>query len=332
MAWLVDHGSLTEAFELVGDSLEYGDRERRERMLEIGLRLVEKGLKEGEYEVAAGWCKVLEDGEKWEVWIARFAELGNARLLVGLMPVDPPLASKCYHLIISECLRLGEFAVLDTTIMLWPSTLYPIKEVIEEATALDTSGAGALWKVLYHLHGFEKNMDRQIYYGLLMRYPDLSLAIELNSAFSLFDDPLLLVQYAYDTTSMENPIDRIRASIKSKMLTLVVSHSTQLSPSKAYKLLSKDTKLLYIYLSALYIQDPECEYQQEMVLLTATHDSAVLLDFLRTANISPPAAFTICERFDLVPEMMFLLVKMGNNRKALSLLIDRVGDVQKVQT
>ena len=33
---------------------------------------------------------------------------------------------------------------------------------------------------------------------------------------------------------------------------------------------------------------------------------------------------------DLVPEMVFLLGRMGNNKKALNLIIERLGDVNRV--
>ena len=32
----------------------------------------------------------------------------------------------------------------------------------------------------------------------------------------------------------------------------------------------------------------------------------------------------------MVPEMVFLLGRMGNNKKALTLIIERIGDVQQV--
>lgn len=40
-------------------------------------------------------------------------------------------------------------------------------------------------------------------------------------------------------------------------------------------------------------------------------------------------AYKICHERDLVPEMVFLLGRMGNNKKALTLIIERMGDVQR---
>jgi len=40
-------------------------------------------------------------------------------------------------------------------------------------------------------------------------------------------------------------------------------------------------------------------------------------------------AYKVCQERDLVPEMVFLLGRMGNNKKALTLIIERLGDVHR---
>ena len=40
--------------------------------------------------------------------------------------------------------------------------------------------------------------------------------------------------------------------------------------------------------------------------------------------------YKICEQRDLVPEMVFILGRMGNNKQALMLIIERLHDVQRV--
>ena len=42
-----------------------------------------------------------------------------------------------------------------------------------------------------------------------------------------------------------------------------------------------------------------------------------------------PQAYNVCNKRDLVLEMVFLLGRMGNNKKALYLIIDRLGDVNR---
>ena len=41
-------------------------------------------------------------------------------------------------------------------------------------------------------------------------------------------------------------------------------------------------------------------------------------------------AYNVCKERDLVTEMVFLLGRMGNNKKALTLIIERLGDVSRV--
>lgn len=41
-------------------------------------------------------------------------------------------------------------------------------------------------------------------------------------------------------------------------------------------------------------------------------------------------AYRICKERDYVSEMVFLLGRMGNNKQALMLIIERLGDVQRV--
>ena len=66
------------------------------------------------------------------------------------------------------------------------------------------------------------------------------------------------------------------------------------------------------------------------VQLYADFEPARLIDFLRASNYySLERAYTICQKKDLVPEMVFLLGRMGNNKKALNLIIERLGDVNR---
>jgi hypothetical protein len=43
-------------------------------------------------------------------------------------------------------------------------------------------------------------------------------------------------------------------------------------------------------------------------------------------------AYNICKEQDRVPEMVFLLGRMGNNKQALTLIIERLGDVNRVSS
>lgn len=57
------------------------------------------------------------------------------------------------------------------------------------------------------------------------------------------------------------------------------------------------------------------------------------MEYLRASNYySLERAYRICQERDFVPEMVFLLGRMGNNKQALMLIIQRLGDVQRVSS
>ena len=89
---------------------------------------------------------------------------------------------------------------------------------------------------------------------------------------------------------------------------------------------------LYLYLDALSRSDPllASDFSDHLVQLYAEFAPHRLLDFLRASNYySLEAAYRVCKERDFVPEMVFLLGRMGNNKQALTLIIERLGDVER---
>lgn len=65
--------------------------------------------------------------------------------------------------------------------------------------------------------------------------------------------------------------------------------------------------------------------------LYAEYDYSQLMGYLRASNYySLEKAYEVCKERDFVPEMVFLLGRMGNSKQALMLIIERLGDVQRV--
>ena len=88
-----------------------------------------------------------------------------------------------------------------------------------------------------------------------------------------------------------------------------------------------------MYLDALFDRDPQqvtpfCDLQ---VKLYAEYEASRLMSYLRAMSsfYSFEKAYAICEEHDYVPEMVFLLGRVGDNKRALSLIIERLGDVER---
>jgi len=68
------------------------------------------------------------------------------------------------------------------------------------------------------------------------------------------------------------------------------------------------------------------------VALYAEFDYKMLLPFLRQSNYYPlEKAYKVCESRGLVPEMVFILGRMGNNKQALNLILSKLKDIRQVR-
>eukprot|EP00127_Corallochytrium_limacisporum_P002035 Clim_evm23s99 gene=Clim_evmTU23s99 len=69
-------------------------------------------------------------------------------------------------------------------------------------------------------------------------------------------------------------------------------------------------------------------FNERMIELYADYDYAKLLPLLRsTVNYNLEKTYALCEKRRFVPEMIFLLSRMGANKKALQIMIDYSNDV-----
>ena len=117
-------------------------------------------------------------------------------------------------------------------------------------------------------------------------------------------------------------------------------------------------ELLSRYLLALFAREPHlvapygdlqvrtvCRTRlTSQIDLLARHMPQRLMDFLRASSYYDVRhvrhephyaldgqALTVCSARDLVPEQVYLLGRIGDNKQALSLIIDRLGDVRRVR-
>ena len=70
------------------------------------------------------------------------------------------------------------------------------------------------------------------------------------------------------------------------------------------------------------------QFEDLMVELFAEYDRPLLLEFLREEhNYSLERASAVCERRNYIPELVYLLSKTGQTKRALFLIIDKLADV-----
>ncbi|KAH7104664.1 vacuolar protein sorting-associated protein 41 [Auriculariales sp. MPI-PUGE-AT-0066] len=362
--WLVERKRYEEALEEAQKFDTDGQHTTR-----IGEQYVEHLISEGQYEKAAAMCpKVyMGNGSKWENLIYLFTEKHQLPTIIPYVPTNNPrLSQEIYGLILAHIASSDRPALLQT-IKLWPPQIYDIPAVIELVLSrLKTTPRGPdtsiLMECLAELYMFNRQPGKALEYYLRLRRPNVfDLIREHNLFTSVQDQALLLVEFDQEliakrtaaqaadepnaaptrgrppaNTSKATPIKQLLAQTDDRdhgaAIKLLVDHTHSIPVQRVVQQLQARPQYLFMYLDSLYERDAylAADYSDRQVQLYAEYAPKRLIDFLRTSNYySLEKAYKICKDKDFVPEMVFLLGKMGDNKKALTLIIERLGDVNR---
>ncbi|KAI9491298.1 hypothetical protein BDB00DRAFT_767376 [Zychaea mexicana] len=325
--WLMDHERYGDALQAARDAQAYHGGSRRFDVGEIGQTYLNWLVEHKQYEDAAKECPGVlgNDRTMWEDWVFRFTELGELKAIAPYIPVkDPQLSSTLYEIVLAWFLKSDHLA-LRNTIHQWPRSLYSLSNVIvavEDYLPKDKDNE-ILLECLADLYTYNNQPDKAIEYNLRLRRPN---AFELIQEYNMFDavkDKAVLLmefdQHLYD--SEQDKAEKVGSPKPAKKLTQM--------PAKVVRQLRSHLKFLHVYLDALFDRDRHIgyEFHDLQVELYADYDYPKLLDFLRASHyVSLEKAYSVCEKKDLVPEMVFILGRMGDNKRALMLIIERLGD------
>ncbi|KAI9281912.1 hypothetical protein BY458DRAFT_468772 [Sporodiniella umbellata] len=330
--WLMEHSRFGEALEAARNSTVPS---KRFSVNEIGQSYLHWLIKEKQFDQAAHECKTILEHDKslWEDWVFRFVELGELKAIAPYIPIkDPQLSSTVYEIALVWFLKSDQVA-LRNTIQKWPKTLYNLMNVIvavEDKVKSDTKNI-ILLECLADLYTYNNQLDKAIEYNLRLRRPNAFQLIEEYNMFDAVKDKALLMM-ELDQDLLKKEEDSEMTPTKMPAVQLLVKNTDAIPPEKVVKQLGRHRQFLHIYLDALFNRDRHLGYQfhDTQVELYAEYDRPKLLDFLRASHyISLDKAYKKCEDKDLVPEMVYLLGRMGDNKKALMLIIKRLDDVQR---
>ncbi|KAJ3398291.1 hypothetical protein CcCBS67573_g05422 [Chytriomyces confervae] len=339
-----------------------------EDVIRIGLGYMKSLMDEENYAKAASMSpKVLRnDAKLWEEWVYLFIGVDKLAEILPFIPYKPEtaqLSKTAYEMILSRFLETDKKMFVHL-IKTWPTDLYNLKAVTDAVEYLlenqptDTHLLDAGITLTLATQRFEK----ALLYGLRLHRPEIMKLVIPQNLFQTMQAHVDLVM-AYDFKNAEMKEESVDASRHwtgreegflggpigesvdiggtarvlrraglEEGVGLLVANTDRAPVSSIVKLLSGKKKYLHVYLDALFRHDPAegVEFHSMQVELYADFDPTRLLDFLRSsAMYKVQSAYKLCEIRDLVPEMVYLLGKMGDNRRALKLVIDRLGDVKQ---
>ncbi|XP_006456893.1 hypothetical protein AGABI2DRAFT_229096 [Agaricus bisporus var. bisporus H97] len=322
--------------------------------VEIGQKYIRHLVNEGEFVKAAKLTPKVcgHDSKRWEDWIFAFAERDQLQAsirfciclaIIPYVPTESPrLSHLVYEMVLAHFLARDRQTLLQT-IREWPKEIYNIGTVIiavrseldkassQPKSMTTPSGNTILMECLAELYTANRQPGKALPFYLRLRRPNvLELIREHNLFTDVQDQVLLLVEFDHEL--MEKRKAEGVGAGQSEAINLLVNNIHSIPIVRVVQQLQTKPYYLFLYLDALVERDPHLVsgFADLQVKLYAEYATTRLIDFLRASNYyNLETAYEACNERDLVPEMVFLLGRMGNNKKALHLIIERLGDVQR---
>ncbi|KAJ3692977.1 hypothetical protein LUZ60_012072 [Juncus effusus] len=320
--WLVNHGFHEKALE----AAEAGEG-RTEVLEEVGAKYLDVLIVERKYAEAAMLCPKLLRGSAfaWERWVFHFAQLRQLPVLVPYIPTENPrLKETAYEIaLVALATNPSYHNLLLSTIKSWPPTLYPALPVISAIEPqLDTSSmTDALKEALAELYTINAQYEKAFYIYADLLKPEIFDYIEKHNLHDIVHEKVVKLMKLYSK----------------KTVHLLIQQRDTIAPFEIVEefLKSKDSDkryFLHLYLHSLFETDIDAgrEFHDMQVELYAEYDPRMLLTFLRTSqHYNLDKAYEIFLRKELVREQVFVLGRMGNAKKALSIIINKLEDIQE---
>ncbi|RZC77090.1 hypothetical protein C5167_001267 [Papaver somniferum] len=323
IAWLLQHGNHEKALAAV----EAGQGPT-ELLDEVGTRYLDHLILERRYADAASLCPKLLRGSSsaWERWVFHFAHLRQLPVLVPFIPTENPrLRDTAYEVaLVALATNPSYHKDLLSTIKSWPSVIYsalPIISAIEPQ--LNTSSmTDALKETLAELYRIDGQYEKAL--GL---YADLLKP-------ELFD---FIEKYNLHDAIREKVVELMILDAK-RAVSLLIHHKDIIPPVEVVpKLLAARKKcdsryFLHLYLHSVFVTSPDAakDFHDMQVELYADYDQKMLLPFLRSSqHYHLEKAYEICVKRDLLREQVYILGRMGNSKKALAVIVNKLEDIEE---
>uniref|UniRef100_A0AAR2L1P8 Vacuolar protein sorting-associated protein 41 homolog n=1 Tax=Pygocentrus nattereri TaxID=42514 RepID=A0AAR2L1P8_PYGNA len=313
--WLLDKKKYEEA--LMAAEISFKNIKRHD-VQKIGMAYINHLVEKKDYDTAARKCqKVLgKNMDLWENEVYRFKTIGQLKAISQYLPRgDLRLRPAIYEMILHEFLKT-DYEGFATLIREWPGELYNNMTIVQTVTdhlKKDPTNS-ILLTTLAELYTYDQRYDRALEIYLRLRHKDVYQLIHKHNLFSSIEDKIVLLM-DFD---------------KEKAVDMLLDNEDKISVSSPRCPLHHTFFLQYLH--KLFKRDHHKgqKYHERQISLYAEYDRPNLLPFLRDSTHCPlEKALEICQQRHFVEETVFLLSRMGNCRRALQMIMEELGDVDK---
>ncbi|KAH0565528.1 hypothetical protein GP486_001082 [Trichoglossum hirsutum] len=332
----------------------------------IGELWIQQTIASGDWETAGKICgKVLGTSSRWEHWVWIFAQANKFEEITPFIPTTqlrPPLPSLIYEVVLGHYIshdRLKLKELLDG----WPPELFDIRSVTRALESKLESGdvgedatqggeRGRDWHILteglakLNLAGGRPREALKYFIRLKDADATMNLIRDYHLLDAISDDipGFILLRVTKDQMNIAPIIELEAASAEPIKLLVDEAHHGIVRPLVVVAQLQECGYLLFLffYLKALWKgEGMEDHYAMEgktlvedfgdlAVELFAEYDRDLLMDFLKTSqSYTFEKASAACEQRGYIPELVYLLSKTGQTKRALFLIIDKLENVSE---
>lgn len=285
--------------------------------------------------------------ENWNRWAFIFTQAGHSLEIAKVLPKTPYLHvdPKVYEKVLIHFLDNDQFDEILTYLAKWPCELYdtqPIKSRLESIIHDADYDAAAgkrkneLEKALADLYIASGDPGSAVHH--LLELHDDSV-LDLVSQYHLLpvvknQIPNLMTISLPKNAKIETVPLHIARETLSKAISIVVGARTEVIPDEIVRqIISKGYDIVaFLYLEQLNLVDSFAaqKFGDLQVQLYSEFDRPKLLDFLKkNKNYNLEKALGECERCGYVPEQVYILGKVGQNKQALRLVIEKLQDPEQ---
>lgn len=275
---------------------------------------------------------------QWEIWSSIFLKSGNVEKLIEIIPTLPQLnlSQSIYDQILDYLLRNKKYDEFYEIINSWDLSLYTFDAlVLTLESTLELKDDHKLRKCLADLYVRAAQPQKAVPHLAHLHDNKLVHFLHENHLIATFVDDLpKFIKLSLKGDAIDNtPISDLEVELKDTIAILVESRH-ELPPHIFTEMMSKNHLdfINLFYLERLeevddYLTIP---FQNDRLVLFAQYDTKKLLPFLmKHSSYDIQRAIQICEENDFTEELVYLWGKIGEAKKALTLIINKLDDPEK---
>lgn len=345
--WFMKKGDFMRAWEI--GKYVVNDNER----LETGLEFINELINSNRLEDSASSLAVIiadtdisENEEfknfalsEWKKAFIKIIDLGGIDAVAKNVPTTPQMDTQVYDSVLERLLKDCRLEKFINYTQSWPLQHYSLQKFeneLEELIERHDDHENSYRDAVIYLYLEEKRFFKAMPH-MLKRRDMRALTVLLNHNFlAQYKDNLLdiiLLPYHGEVKDLRKlPIGEIE-QLFSMPLKLLVQNRHSLQIQQVINLLSTPSELrvlLFLYLKKLSLVDPllTAPFETNMVELYSEFERSGLLRFLKAkTNYDVEKAIEICsQNTDSYNELIYLWSKIGETKRALSLIIDELND------